>query len=397
MHISQKLRADKNTASTDQTSLDEGHDGLVAIRARRRKQRLLWSGVIGMAAVIAVAATLRATAPPAVDVQTIAPASIERVLAVTGRVRPQESVAVFARTSGQIISLTKDEGDLVEAGEVLGTVDPARAKAAVAQAQASVDAQARVVAQAERDLERARTLRAEGTTTQTAVEAATLAVTKGRDDLRRLDAALNEAKVQLGEQSIVAPMTGRILNRPLDPGQVTDTRTAIFTIAPTTAQDVEAEVDETYSMALRLNQEARLAFAGVSETVKGAVSYIAPEVQTSTGGRIVRLSFAPPAQTTGVELPVGLSVDVNVIVDKQQSALTVPRQAIRDLANAPHVLVVEDDKVARRNIEFIDWPAASVIVTSGLKGGDQVILTQKQFKPGDTVEIKDTADGKSKR
>lgn len=383
MHISQPPQPGAAAASLDEAT---GHT-LLKLRAQRKKKRMVIAGVVAVLAVGAGVATLRMTAPPIVQAVTLKAQPTERVLAVTGRVKPRENVQIFSRVAGQIVELNKDEGDLVQAGDVLGMIDPARAQASLAQATASVEAQRRVLNQAERDLERARTLLERGSSTVAAVEAASLAVSKGREDLRRLEAGRQEAQLQLQERSIIAPLTGRILNRPIDPGQVVNSQTALFDIAPTSAQEVEAEVDETYSMSLKLGQDARLAFAGIPEPIPGKLSYLSPEIQTSTGGRLVRFAFAAPESVSGNELPVGLSVDVNVIVDRADSAISIPREAIRDAANVPHVLTVKDGKIERQDISFIDWPAASVIVTSGVKDNDQVVLGQKVLPPGSSVRV----------
>ncbi len=360
--------------------------GLATLRAARQRRQLLIGGGV-VAIIVAVIAGFMLLKPdPEVRVTTIKAQTTERVLAVTGRVKPRESIQVYPKAAGQIVHLTKDKGDLVQAGEELGQVDPARAKSALAQSTASLDAQRRILSQAERDLERARTLLERGSATVAGVESATLAVTKGREDLRRLEAARDDAKLRLEEYTIVAPFSGRILNRPVDPGQVVDIRTALFSIAPTGAQEIESEVDEAYSMAIKLGQEARLAFAGLPTPAEGRVSYLAPEIQTSTGGRLMRLSFAAPNGATGDELPVGLSVDVNVVVDRTPNAITVPRQAIRDIATQPHVFVVRDGTLVSQAITFIDWPAQSVIVTSGLKIGDLVVLDQQAPAIGSKVK-----------
>ncbi|MBL8644544.1 MAG: efflux RND transporter periplasmic adaptor subunit [Rhodospirillaceae bacterium] len=364
---------------------DSSLQSLLALRDRRRKTKLLWIGAAAVAAMAIGIAGWQASAPPVVAVATLKQQPAERVLAVTGRIKPRQSVQVYTRVSGQIVELKKDEGELVVAGEVLGLIDPSRAEAALTQALASVDAQRKVLNQAERDLERAQALLDRGSTTIAAVESATLAVTKGREDLRRLEAVRDEARLQLEERTILSPLTGRILSRAVDPGQVVDTRTVVFDIAPTSAQEVEAEVDESYSMALKLGQDARLAFAGIPDPVVGKLSYMAPEIQTSTGGRLVRFAFTPPASESDTEWPVGLSVDVNIIVDRVSDAITVPREAIRDVMTEPYVLTVNDGKVARQPISFIDWPAAAVIVSAGLKSGDRVILKQKVPPPGESV------------
>ncbi|MDX2223471.1 MAG: efflux RND transporter periplasmic adaptor subunit [Rhodospirillaceae bacterium] len=372
MHISPRTSPEPAAPAVLAASPDEVGLGLALVRARRRRRRLWWGGVAALAAVAIGVAALRAAASPQVTVMTVAAQPVERVLAVTGRVRAKESVAVLPKASGEIVALTKDDGDLVGAGEVLGRIDDARARATVEQAAAAADAQSRVLAQAERDLARAQTLLERGTVTAAAVEAATLAVTRGREDLRRLQSVLNDAELRLAEYAIVAPLAGRVLDRPIDAGQVVDARSVLFEIAPIGAREIETEVDEAYSMSLALGQEARMAFAGVAAPVTGRVTYLSPQIDAATGGRVVRLEF--DAGPDAAELPVGLSVDVNIVVDRQDAALTVPRAAIRDIAADPSVLVLEGNVVTRRPVRFTDWPAASVVVTDGIRVGDRVIV-----------------------
>jgi RND family efflux transporter MFP subunit len=373
--------------ATQPASVEDAQRDLENLRAARKRRKWTIGGAVMVVAVVGLGVAKLLEPLPSVRAVTVEAKTTERVLAVTGRVKPRESVQVFPRVAGQIVSLSKDEGDLVQAGDVLGQVDPARAQSSLAQSAAAVEAQRRILAQAERDLERAQTLLNRGSATVAGVETATLAVAKGREDLRRLEAARNDARLRLEEFAIIAPFSGRILNRPVDPGQVVEVRTALFDIAPTAAQEVESEVDEAYSMALNVGQSARMAFAGLPQPAEGKVNYLAPEIQTSTGGRLVRLSFTPPNAVADNELPVGLSVDVNIVIDTTANALTVPRQAIRDIGAKPYVLVVKDGAVAKQEISFIDWPAQSVIVTSGLKVGDIVITNQTAPAIGTKVEI----------
>jgi RND family efflux transporter MFP subunit len=368
MHISERPRPDTTPSSGDQ--ILPGLD----LPPLRKRRRWLWLAAAAVILVGAAIAAQRALAPPVVQVQPVSAKPAERVLAVTGRIRARESVQVAPRVAGQIAELRKDEGELVAAGDVLGRIDDAKARAALAQASAAADAQRRVVAQAERDVARAQELRAAGTGTQTTVEAATLVLTRGQEDLRRLNAAADEARLRLSEHEIVAPFAGRLLTRPVDPGQVVDGRTTIFELAPIADREVETEVDETYSVELALGQKARMAFPGSGGVVEGEIAYLSPQIDTTTGGRLVRLAYPDTAK----ELPVGLTVDVNIIVEKSDGALMVPRTAIRDANSAPYVQVVKDGVVEKRPIRFKEWPSPTVMVTEGLAAGDQVIVGAPQ-------------------
>lgn len=382
MHISPRQAIDSTPASQDDDGL-----GLALVRARRGRRRMAWALIGAVIVAVGAFATLRSSQPPQVTISQVALQPVERVLAVTGRVRAKENISVLPKVSGQIVELFRDEGELVKAGEALGRIDDARARAAVEQAEAAVEAEARVLAQAERDLERARALRERGSATEAAVEASTLAVTRGREDLRRFRAIADESRLKLSEYAVTAPLDGRVLSRPIDAGQVVDTRTVLFDLAPVGGREIETEVDEAYSMALSIGQPARIALAGSAESVSGAVTYLSPQIDASTGGRIVRLSFDLPVGSLE-EIPVGLSADVNIVVSRAESAVTIARAAIRDVGNTPHVFVVEGDTVTRRDITFADWPANQVIVEQGLRPGDRVILDPAPPPAGTQVIVR---------
>ena len=381
------MKSSESVTEVASTDTRESRLGIELIAARRRRRRI-FQGVLGVIfAGLGIAYFASTRSLPTVEVLELETRTSERILAVTGRVQPRERIAVFSRVAGQLVELTKDEGDAIQQGEILGRVDNARARAALAQAEAAVEAQRRVGDQAENDLNRSRALREDGTVSESALEAATLALTRGLEDLRRLEAAADEARANLAEYIIFAPLTGRILSRPVDERQVVTTATAIFEVAPMVDRYVETEVDEAYSMALTLGQPARMAFAGIEQTVQGEVSYLSPRIDTATGGRLVRLTFTPPANAIETELPVGLSVDVNIIVEKRDSAVTVPRNAVRQSDDSPYVLVVDDGKVARRDIVFRDWPSSNVMIDSGLESGDRVIVSATPPNVGTEVEI----------
>ncbi|HLV06234.1 MAG TPA: hypothetical protein VKY80_01015, partial [Croceibacterium sp.] len=95
----------------------------------------------------------------------------------------------------------------------------------------------------------------------------------------------------------------------------------------------------------------------------------APTVDPSTGGRAIKIAFDRP-----LDLPVGLTVNANIIVSQSDSALSLPRSAIVSEGTQNHVLVLENGMVVQRPIEFSDWPAERVVVTDGLAVGDTVIL-----------------------
>jgi RND family efflux transporter MFP subunit len=339
--------------------------------------------VIAVALLASGAAIIYLTRTESLAVVTVRAESVERILAAIGRVRGSENVAVFARTPGQIVELKKDEGEPVVAGEMLGRLDDAMQRAVVEQRKATVGAQRRKLEQSRRDRARVEALAAKGIVTRERRENARLAVETDGEELTRLEASVKEAEGRLEDFVIRAPMTGRILTRPVDPGQVVSMSAVVFTIVSEGPPEVETDVDETVAGALKSGMRARLSPVGMGGAIfDGHVIFIAPNVDPATGGRTVRLRFdAPPA-----EIPPGLSVDVNISVETIDRALTLPRSAIvASAGSAPYVMAVRNGKAVKQTVTFIDWPAERVVVTAGVEEGEQVAADPLSIAEGGHV------------
>ncbi len=304
--------------------------------------------------------------PKSVAAEVLAPGPYTQVLAVNGRVAARESVPVRSSVSGQAIEVLAGEGDMINAGNVLVQLDATQPKSVVDQAQAALDAGIVRQAQAQATVDRAVAL-GENAPRSTR-EDAELALAGATNEVARLQAALDQAKSQLDQYTIRAPLEGVILTRTVDRGQIVDPQAELFRVADLSELLVETDVDELYSSRIKAGLEALLKPVGHSVSRLGNVVFAAPSVDPATGGRAIKIAFAEPA-----DLPVGLTVNANIIVSEETEALTVPRGAIVTEGADSHVFVLENGVAVRRPVEFSDWPADRVIVTEGLNEGDVVI------------------------
>ena len=111
--------------------------------------------IIGASALVIVALMWqRATRPTPVGVVEVTAGPAERVLAITGRTRPQVTVNIVPKQGGQILRLTKEEGQTVQAGDVLVQLDAEAPRAAVDEVDSKIAAQTRALAEARRNFER---------------------------------------------------------------------------------------------------------------------------------------------------------------------------------------------------------------------------------------------------
>ena len=318
--------------------------------------------------------------PTPVVTEVVKAGSVQRILAINGRIAPRMQVNIGPTVGGRLTSVTAREGDSVKAGDLLATLDDSQQRAAVAQADAALDGARATLQQAKIEVERAEGLG--DAISRKDLDAAQLAAQTAQNDVDRLSAAQAQAISLLAQYTIKAPFDGTVLVRGADPGQVVSSATVLFTFADTAHLTVEASIDELYSAEIRRGLPARLQPSGYNRALEGEVSSVSPTVDTSTGGRLVRVMIN---DKQGLTLPIGLTVNLNIVVAEDGSAITVPRSAILDAATAPAVFVVENGKAVRRPIEFIDWPSARLIVGSGLKAGDVIVTDPKNLVDGASV------------
>ncbi|MEM7204843.1 MAG: efflux RND transporter periplasmic adaptor subunit [Planctomycetota bacterium] len=315
--------------------------------------------------------------PPAVEVAVVQRDDVDRVLAVTGRMRPRQRNRLTPIERGRLIELEREEGDPVQVGEVVARLDATRLCADIAEASARALEAEDSLAQAQRDLERARELNAIGATSSEEIERVRLALQvreRGLAAAKRREDSLTARREDLVLRS---PLEGVVLERPVDPGQTVGPGDVVYVVATVADPWIEAEVDERFLADLALGQSARVAPAGRAREAQAAeLVHIGRNVNRLSGAVLVRFRLA--AATS--DFAVGQTLDVNVKVDEHASALVVPRAAVADLDGQPWVLVAEaterpgERRAVRVAVDAIDWPAPQIVVRGGLEAGDEVLL-----------------------
>lgn len=343
-----------------------------------KKRWVIVAGLVAAAAAYAIYAKPWQAKMQEVATATLVAGPATQVLALNGRVAARRSVNVRAAVSARAIELHADEGESVKQGDVLVTLDSALVDAQVEEATAALEAQQTREQQAVLTVERARALGANSP--RSALEDAELALASAKKETARLEAVRSQIREQASQYQILAPMSGVVLTRNVDQGQLVDTQTELFVIADMDELVVETDIDELYSAHVREGLKALLRPVGTSVPKSGTIIFASPKVDPSTGGRMIKIAFDEKAA-----LPVGLTVNTNVIVKELDGVLTVPRSAIVTERAQSHVLLIIDGVATQRPITFDDWPSERVVVSEGLQAGEIVILNPAAVKPGDKV------------
>jgi RND family efflux transporter MFP subunit len=323
----------------------------------------------------------------------------------TGRTEASKTVEVRSRLFGFLKTIDFQDGDFVEEGQTLFTIEPDEYEAIHQQSVARIDLNAANLELAKAKLARNETLVKTGAVTKEEYEESVAAVKASEAAITAARADANRTAVDLKYTVIKAPIAGRIDRALVSEGNLLTggqgSGTLLTKIVGEQPMYVYFDVDERSLLRyMRQRDEARstapgsLRNAGIpcylqlaDETEfshAGVLDFVESEVRPSTGTARLRGVF--PNENR--ELASGLFVRVKIPVSQPYEALLIPEQALATDQNIKFVYVVGDDGTAeRRTVELGAQRGEYRIIKSGLKAGERVIVKGLQrVKPGQKVE-----------
>jgi RND family efflux transporter MFP subunit len=325
-----------------------------------------------------------------------------------GRFVAVDAIEMRARVSGYLDAVHFQDGQLVKKGELLFTIDRRPFEATLAQAQANL-AQARAnLAYAEADLVRGQGLVRGSTITQQTFDQRTQAKRVAEASVAAQDAAVRQAMLDLEFTELRAPVSGRIGDRRVAPGNLvtggtTGTTTLLATITSIDPIRFEFTMDETsYLHYMRLAGDTATATnRGINVPVKlrlideakfsheGKTDFIDNAIDRATGTIRGRAEFANPDGT----LTPGMFGRIQVAAGPPNEALLVPDVAVGTEQVRKFVLVVDGQNIARPKYVTLGSVVDGLrVVTAGLEPDDRVIVNGlMRARPGVKVAPQDVA------
>lgn len=285
-----------------------------------------------------------------------------------GVVEPILVVDVKSKASGEIMELSAETGDIVRQGELLVRVDPRDPTNAVAQAEADLDVARAQLANAEATKRRADQMFQSQLISEQEHESANLTYANARAQQVRAERALQTARDQLDDTNVRAPITGTIIQKSVERGQViaSATRevsggTVLLRMADLNEVQVRTLVDETDIGKIQPGMRATITVdAYPNRPFEGSVLKIEPQSQTTQNVTMFPVLIRI-ANEQGLLRP-GMNAEVEVHIGQRQGVLAIPNAALRttrDVASAAQVLglnpqdvettLARQDSIARAN------------------------------------------------
>ncbi|SFB16624.1 membrane fusion protein, multidrug efflux system [Collimonas sp. OK607] len=336
------------------------------------------------------------SAPPAaanaISVTTAAVKQQDMPIYLTGvgTVTSNASVTVKARIDGQLDKVGFVEGQDVKAGQLLAQIDPRTLQAQLDQAVAQKAKDQAQLANSRLDLQRYTTLVQQDAATQQTLDATRAQVTQLQAAVQADEAQINYAKVQLSFTRILAPISGRVGARLVDPGNIVhaadvnglvvinqiDPIAVVFTLPEETFQNINTALHGSQKplsvQTFPRNSTTMLA--------QGNLALLNNQIDTSTGTVQLKGIFQNPSHV----LWPGQYVNVRLVLGDRKQALTIPAAAVQRSQDGTYVYVVDaDNTVKNQQIQLINIQDNVAVIDKGLNPGQRVVVDgQYKLKPG---------------
>jgi len=268
-------------------------------------------------------------------------ATVERgnlIIAInsTGIIEPIQTVELKSKASGEIIEFPFEEGDPVTKGQQIVRLDPTTAKNEFDQAQADLEVATVALSQAIKQTDRQKQMYDQGLISELDYENALLAKEQANSNLIKAKTALDDAKERLSDTVIESPISGIMLIKYVEEGQIIASGisavsggTTIASVADLSKVSVRTSVDEVDIGQIQTGQKATvIAESYPDREFRGEVIRIHP--QAIVEQNVTTFDVTIEVDNTDGLLMAGMNASVEIIAGFKENILLVPREALTD-------------------------------------------------------------------
>ena len=291
---------------------------------------------------------------PVYDTAGVERRTIEVSVSSAGIVEPLATVEVKSKASGEVLDLFVATGDKVEEGTLMVAIDPRTVRNRLAQSDAELKAalSRREIALTQKS--RVELLVKAGTLTQSDLEQAVLDLANSEAQVVTSRVSVENAKIAVDDTDIRAPISGTVIFKPVEKGQVITSPTQDFSggtmlmqMADLSAVQIRSLVDETDIGKVRAGMPASVLVAAYpNQPFPGEVIKIEPQavLEQNVTMFAVLISIENP---DGLLMP-GMNTEVEISIAKSENAMTIPVMALRtsrDLESTAGILGRSEDDI----------------------------------------------------
>ncbi|MBL8307205.1 MAG: efflux RND transporter periplasmic adaptor subunit [Rubrivivax sp.] len=306
------------------------------------------------------------------DLYTVASGALASGPVITGSVLPERRADLRAEVAAVVVQVLRDNGESVRAGDLLVRLDDTAIRDSLASAEESVRALTQAFEQAERQVQRLRTLQAQGMTSTQALEDAEVRRNNAQSDLVAARARVVSARQQQQRTLVRAPFDGVVSERKASVGDTVQIGRELLKVIDPRSMRFEGLVSADRLGELRVGQPVAFRVNGAAQAdFTGKVRRIDASANATTRQVELIVAFDDPAQAPRV---AGLFAEGRVEAGSTQG-LMLPETVIVRVGDAAHAWRVSDGVVRKAVLKLgaRDARTGHVLLTAGLAAGDRVL------------------------
>jgi len=335
-------------------------------------------------------------AKPAVGVQPAAMKGVNRSFEFVGRIKATDKVDVRARVEGYLEKVQFREGQDVKAGDLLYQIEKVQFQAQVDQAKANLASAEADATNAQLQYNRKLQLSKDLWAPQSDVDQYKASLDSGRAKVLQTRAALTQAEVNLGYTDIRSPIDGRVGRTAYTLGNLVNpasgvlativSQDPIYVLFPVSVRDLEVIREARHNEGggfAKIDIRVRLS-NGRDYPHRGVWNLTDPQADQQTDTLMMRATIPNPER----QLVDGQFVTAVIRERQEKPRLVIPQAALQIDQSGQYVLVVDDQhKVEQRRVQTGPNQDTEIVVTSGLREGENVIVDGIQkVRPGQVVQ-----------
>lgn len=281
----------------------------------------------------------------ATDLAYVEPASLTRWLPLSGTLQPVNQSTVKAKVSGEIRQVAVREGEAVKAGQQIARFDTADLDARLMEKIGVLEASRAQLSLAEKTRAQNQQLLKQKFISQTAYDSAESNLSVSQGTVKSNEAQVQLARNALRDATVVAPLSGMVAKRHVQPGEKVPFDAPLVTIVDLTQMELQAMVPANDIPELQLGMKVTLAIDGFGERrFTGTIERINPTTEAGTRAILVFIHIPNP----DAALRGGMFGTGRVTLASGAPVPTLPAVAIRTEAGQNFVWTIENGKLARR-------------------------------------------------
>ncbi|MDD2890683.1 MAG: efflux RND transporter periplasmic adaptor subunit [bacterium] len=371
---------------------------------KKNKKILIGIGAVVFIALIVILNLKRENSAETVEIIVAKKENISATVRADGTLKGLNQVEIGSDVTGKIVEMRVKEGDKVNKGDVLCIIDPSTYSSRVKRVYSVLKLSQAKLAKGELDFNRSTVLFESKLISKENYETAKLNYEAILSEVKSNEEIYNEEKSLLDKTTITSPVTGEIVQRNKEEGEMiiaggmNSPDLVVMTIADRSKMSVKALVDETDIINIAVNQPVKVTVDAFPDTIfDGQVVKIGGMPEQSNLGTEQAINFPIEIEITGIsnKLYPGMSATCEITIGKRDSVIVIPYMALgkkkikeeeKDI-----VILFKGNKAKTSTVKIGLTGKDGVEIKEGISLNDSVLTapykTLRKLKDGDRIKV----------